>query len=185
MTNPQPETTPANGSRESIIFGICDHLYDQGNCVTNVVLAPAKADGTPNWENASPVNLEALPADEWPEDPITERRAAVIIDHVAGCSKESSFLYFFDDNDQLRLSQIAGRTEDRTITENIVARDMDLPLAERPASPMMPELADIAERFEKKHEQENPERYGKPPAAANDNHPLERYLAASAGRSLF
>lgn len=181
MNSPQPKLTPANGSRESIIFGICDHLYDQGNCVTNVVLAPAKADGTPNWENASPANLEDLPADEWPDDPITERRAAVIIDHVAGCSEQSSFLYYFDSTERLHLTQIAGPDADKVIAENIVARDMDLPLAERPASPMMPELADIAERFEKKHEQENPERYGKPPAAANDNHPLERYLAAFSG----
>ena len=181
MNSALPKETPADDSREALIFGICDHLCDHGNCVTNVVLAPAKADGTPDWVNASPVNLEALPADEWPEDPVTERRAAVIIDHVAGCSKDSSFLYFFDDSDQLHLSQIAGRTEDRAIIENIVARDLDLPLAERPASPMMPELAELAERFEKKHEQENPERYGQPPAAANDNHPLERYLAAFGG----
>ena len=158
MNSALPKETPADDSREALIFGICDHLCDHGNCVTNVVLAPAKADGTPDCVNASPVNLEALPADEWPEDPVTERRAAVIIDHVAGCSKDSSFLYFFDDSDQLHLSQIAGRTEDRAIIENIVARDLDLPLAERPASPMMPELAELAERFEKKHEQENPER---------------------------
>lgn len=181
MTNPQPKTTPATDSRESIIFGIYDHLLNHGHCVPNVVLAPAKVDGTPDWENAGPANLEDLPADEWPNDPITERRAAVIIDHVAGCSEQSSFLYYFDSTERLHLTQIAGPDADKVIAENIVARDMDLPLAERPASPMMPELADIAERFEKKHEQENPERYGKPPAAANDNHPLERYLAAFSG----
>lgn len=46
------------------------------------------------------------------------------------------------------------------------------PLVERTLqSPMMPELAALAEEFEKRHEQDNPERYGKPPAAANDNLP--------------
>lgn len=181
MNSTQPKETPANDSFVARIFGIHDDLYDHGNCVTNVVLAPAKADGSPDWENASPANLQALPADEWPEDPVVERRAAVIIDHVAGCSKESSFLYFFDESDRLHLAQIAGPKADRVIAENIVARDMSLPLSEDSPSPMMPELADLAERFEKRHEQENPERYGQPPAAANDNHPLERYLAAFSG----
>jgi hypothetical protein len=193
MQNPQPKETPADDSREALIFGICDRLYDHGHCVSNVVLAPAKSDGSPDWDAANPTNLEDLPNDEWPDDPVVEKRAAVLIDQVDGCSEDASFLYIID-GDEPKLLKIAGPDSDYVIADHIVARDIGAD--PRPRQPsrlveasekliadlaMMPELADLADKFEKKHRLEHPERYGQPPAAANDNHPLARYLAAFRG----
>ncbi len=175
----QPKQTPADDSRAALVFGICDRLFDHGHCVSDVVLVPADADGRPDYSRADPANVEALPADEWPANDLDADRTAVIVDHVDGCSKDSSFLIYLTDN-QPQVLQIHGPAEDRVIGESIIGRDIGARPVQPPpskladsfaklvddirapaveVSPMMPALAAIADKFERRHE------------AANDNEP--------------
>lgn len=168
ISSTQPKATPADDSREALIFGICDRLYDHGHCTTNVVLAPAKEDGTPDWERAAPASLEPLEADEWPVDPIVAQRAAVLIDHIDGCDKATSLLVFLHDDGHPTWQQIAGPDDDADIASRIIGRDIG---AKPPATPPS-SLKEASEKLLAEI---------KPPVAANDNHPLERYLAAFRG----
>lgn len=160
MQNPQPKLTPADDSREALIFGICDRLFDHGHCVTNVVLAPARPDGTPDWEHASPAVLEPLEADEWPADPIVAQRAAVIVDHIDGCDKTTSMLVFLREDGNPSVEQIAGPDHDADIAMRIIGRDIG---AKPPAIPPSP-LKEASEKL--LADLQKPA-----PVAANDNKP--------------
>ena len=170
---------PADITRADLIFGVCDRLFDHGHCVSDVVLVPADADGRPDYERADPANVEALPADEWPANDMDADRAAVIVSHVDGCSEDASFLVYLVDN-QPQILKIHGPDDDRVIGESIIARDIGARPVQPPpsklaesfaklvddvrqpsaeVSPMMPALAAIADKFERRHE------------AANDNDP--------------
>lgn len=159
MAATQPKSTPADDSREALIFGICGRLLDHGHCVTNVVLAPAKEDGTPDWEGASPASLELLEADEWPADPVVAQRAAVLVDHIDGCDKTTSMLVFLREDGNPSVEQIAGPDHDADIAMRIIGRDIGAKPPVTPPSSLKEAseklLADIY----------------KPPAATNDNEP--------------
>lgn len=159
MTAAQPKLTPAIDSRQSLVFGIYDRLYDHGHCVADVVLAPAKADGEPDWENAGPANVSRLPADEWPEDAIAEKRACIIVDHVDGCGPETCLLLWLDDADEPNMARIAGPEPDGDIAMRIIGRDIGATPPERTISPLSESLLKLAESF------------SPPPAPANDNKP--------------
>ena len=156
-----PRETPASDSRETLIFGIYDRLFDHGNCVSDVVLVPADESGEPDWENAGPANVSSLPADEWPQDEQAALRAAVIVDHISGCSEESSFIVAVQDDNPL-IIQIAGPEADRDIAHAIIARDIGAVPVVRPPSKFAESLAKIREELSAPKA---------PPIAANDNVP--------------
>ena len=110
--------------RESLTFGMYDRLYDHGNCLPHVVLAPVKKDGSPDWAKAHPTNLESLPGDIWPDDAQTAARVAVLVDDVEGCSSESSFLLWIDQNLKPVAHQIAGPADDKDVADAIIVRDI-------------------------------------------------------------
>jgi len=160
MTASQPKTTPDRNSTESLIYGIYDRLVDHGRAIVNIVLAPADADGKPDWENAYPVNLESLPADEWPEDPIQAARAAVLVDDLDGCDPATSMLVFLREDGSPSIQQIAGPDADADIAMRMIGRDIGARPPERPPTPLAESLAKLtAELFPPK------------PVAANDNAP--------------
>jgi len=134
--------TPASDSLQAKIFGICDRLYDHGNCVTDVILVPALEDGSPDWERADPSNVESLPADEWPEDERAAQRAAVIVDHIGGCSEASSFLVTLQ-NDQPLIIQIAGPEDDRDVAHAVIGRDIGAAPVVRPPSKLAQSMAKL------------------------------------------
>lgn len=153
----QPKETPASDSREALIFGIYDRLVDHGRASVNVVLAPADAEGKPDWDNASPLNLESLPADLWPEDASQADRAAVLVDEIDGCDTTTSMLVFLTGDNQPSMVQIAGPETDGDIAMRIIGRDIGAKPPERKPSPLAESLAKLtADMFPTK-------------AAANDN----------------
>ncbi|MBY3220743.1 AAA family ATPase [Rhizobium laguerreae] len=162
-----PRKTPASDSREALIFGICDRLLDHGHCSADVVLAPADADGEPDWDNTGPANVSSLPGDEWPDE-LAARRAAVIVDNIDGCSEESSFIVAVQ-NDNPLIIQIAGPEADRDIAHAIIARDIG-------ASPVVRPPSKFAESFAKLGE----ELFRPQPVAANDNNPAPAAKTAGA-----
>lgn len=159
-TAPQPEVTPAPDSRESLIFGICDRLYDHNHCVADVVLAPAKADGEPDWDNTGPANVERLPADEWPADEKAALRASVVVDHIDGCDEATSMLLFLREDGQPSMVQIAGPEADGDIAMRIIGRDIGAKPPEREPTPLHESMEKLrAELFSPKPA----------PIAANNN----------------
>lgn len=146
-----------------LTFGIYDRLYDHGHCTADVVLAPATADGEPDWERADPANVEALPADEWPEDEQQAKRACVIVSNVDGCDPESTFIVRLDPETRgPEFVQVHGPEADRPIAENIIARDIGAEPAVPPKTKLMESLDALAAKFERETE----ERHAK---AANQN----------------
>lgn len=161
VTTAQPKDTPSTDSRESLVLGIYDRLYDHGHCAVDVVLAPAKDDGAPDWERADPATVEALPHDIFPAD--AADRACVIVSNVDGCDPDATFLVRFVD-DKPDLIQIHGPEIDRPIAEQIIARDIGAePPPPPPKSRLQESLARLAEKFEREAEQRH--------QAANDNNP--------------
>lgn len=159
---PQPKETSADDSRQALVFGIYDRLLGHEHCSPDVVLAPAKADGEPDWDNAGPANLEALPADEWPEDPQQAKRAAVIVDHLDGCAADTSMLVFLREDGEPSMIQIAGSDLDGDIAMRIIGRDIGAKPPQRKPSPLAESLAKLsADLFPPKSA----------PVAANDNVP--------------
>ncbi len=150
----------AHDSRESLVLGIYDRLYDHGHCAVDVVLAPAKDDGAPDWERADPATVEALPHDIFPED--AADRACVIVSNIDGCDPRATFLVRFVD-DKPDLIQIHGPEADRPIAEQIVARDIGAEPPVSVGSKLQESLAKLAEKFERETEQRH--------QAANDNNP--------------
>ena len=160
VTTAQPKDTPTTDGRESLVLGIYDRLYDHGHCAVDVVLAPAKDDGAPDWERADPATVEALPHDLFPDD--AADRACVIVSNVDGCDPDATFLVRFVD-DKPDLIQIHGPEIDRPIAEQIIARDIGAVPPVSVASKLQESLAKLAEKFERETEQRH--------QAANDNNP--------------
>lgn len=160
MTTAQPNSTPTLDSRESLVLGIYDRLYDHDHCAVDVVLAPAKDDGTPDWDRADPATVESLPHDIFPED--AADRACVIVSNIDGCNPDATFLVRFVD-DKPDLIQIHGPEADRPIAEQIIARDIGAEPPVSVASKLQESLAKLAEKFERETEQRH--------QAANDNNP--------------
>ncbi|MBY3175642.1 AAA family ATPase [Rhizobium leguminosarum] len=156
--------TPATDSREALIFGICDRLLDNENCFADVVLIPADENGEPDYDRADPANVSSLPADEWPQDPQAEKRAAVIVSDISGCHEDSSFLVATIQNDQPQIIQIHGPEADLDIGLAIIARDIGAVPNVRPPSKLAQSLDKLREElFAPKA----------PPVAANDNKPAK------------
>jgi hypothetical protein len=133
-----------------LTFGIYDRLYDHGHCTADVVLAPATADGEPDWERADPANVEALPADEWPEDEQQAKRACVIVSNVDGCDPESTFIVRLDPETRgPEFVQVHGPEADRPIAENIIARDIGAEPAVPPKTKLMESLDALSVKFER------------------------------------
>lgn len=152
---PAPRATNAGG-REKLVFATYDRLLGHGHATVNVVLAPALPDGSPDFGHADPTNLEALPADEWPEDPQDAKRVSILVDQIDGCSPETSMMLFFTDFGDPVLEQIAGPEADGDIAMRIIGRDIGARPPECAPTPLSESMAKLrAEIF--------------PPVAANDN----------------
>jgi hypothetical protein len=141
-----------------LTFGIYDRLIDHRHCFADVVLAPAGEDGEPDWAKADPANVQALPADEWPEDEPSARAACVLVSDVAGCDPDATFLIRLADG-KPELIQIHGPESDRPIAEQIIARDMGAEPPKREPSGLQKSMALLQARLSSR------------PAAANDNTP--------------
>ena len=121
----QPKPTPSIDSRESLIFGIYDRLGDHGHCTADVVIAPAKKDGQPDWENTGPANVAALPGDQWPDDVHEANRACVIVSDIDGCDPDSTFIVIVHPETGVPgMFQIHGPEIDRDVADSIVGRDL-------------------------------------------------------------
>jgi hypothetical protein len=147
--------TDGNEIRD-LTFGIYDRLTDHRHCVADVVIARAGEDGLPAWDKADPANVEALPADEWPDDEQTARRACVLVCNVDGCDPDTTFLVRVDDG-KPDLIQIHGPESDRPVAEQIIARDIGAEPVIRPKSDLQKSAALLRARL------------FSPLAAANDN----------------
>ena len=161
---PQPKTTPDTESRESLVFGVYDRLLDHGHCSPDVAMAPALPDGSPNFGQADPANIEALPDSDWPDNPQDEKRVIIVCDHIDGCAPETSMMLFFSDFGQPFMEQIAGPDADGDIAMRIIGRDIGARPPERASTPLMESMAKLtAELFPPK------------PVAANDNVPKKLF----------
>lgn len=161
MTASQPSSTetPPCDSLESIIFGIYDQLEKHDNCTVDVVLAPATAEGEPDWDKASPATVESLPDDVWPDDDLAAKRVCVIISNVAGCDPDSTFIVRLDPETRApEFVHIHGTGDDRIVAEAIVARDIGAAAPPPPKSKMMESLAKLAEKFERETEERHRQR---------------------------
>lgn len=119
----QPKPIPAR-ERESFIWGMADRLLDHHHAEINVVLAPAKADGSPDWGRAAPETLENLPYGEWPDDDATAARAAVLVDQIDGCHPDTAAILWLSDDGTPHAGRIAGPIEDGAVAEAMIARDI-------------------------------------------------------------
>lgn len=137
--------TEVNDTRD-LTFGIYDSLTDQGHCLADVVLAPAREDGEPDWAKADPASVEKLPAHEWPEDEQTARRACVIVSDVDGCDRDATFIVRLEDG-KPELTQVHGPESDRPIAESIIARDIGAEPVIRPKSALMEGMDRLAEKL--------------------------------------
>ncbi|WP_165422069.1 AAA family ATPase [Rhizobium ruizarguesonis] len=156
-----PRENPASDSREAMIFGIYDRLYDHGHCSVDVVLAPADADGEPDWENTGPANVSSLPHDLWPDDLTEAKRACVIVSNIDGCDPDSTFIVTIHDETGIPgMFQIHGPEIDRVVADSIIGRD----LGNRPPPKEPTELQKSMARL-------RAELFSPQPAAANDNKP--------------
>ncbi|MEH3090765.1 MAG: AAA family ATPase [Agrobacterium cavarae] len=155
----QPKDTPSIDSRESLIFGIYDRLGEHGHCTADVVIAPAKENGEPDWENTGPANLSALLGDQWPEDVAEANRACVIVSDIDGCDPDSTFIVIVHPETGVPgMFQIHGPDIDRDVADSIVGRD----LGNRPPKKEQTRLQAAAEKLMDDL---------KTPVAANDNKP--------------
>ncbi|MGO4564800.1 AAA family ATPase [Rhizobium sp. 2YAF20] len=144
---------------ESRIFGIYDRLWEHGHCSADVVLAPAKPDGEPDWENADPANVSSLPHDLWPDDSNDEKRACVIVSNIDGCDPESSFIVTLHHETGIPgMFQIHGPSIDRDVADSIVGRDLGNRPPPKPPSALAASMEKLTESLRK-------------PVAANDNTP--------------
>ncbi|QKK15610.1 AAA family ATPase [Rhizobium indicum] len=155
--------TPASDSREAMIFGIYDRLYDHGHCSVDVVLAPANATGEPDWENTGPANVSSLPADEWPEYEQAEKRACVIVSNIDGCDPDSTFIVTLHHETGIPgMFQIHGPEIDRVVADSIIGRDLGNRPPPKEPTELQKSMAKLREElFAPKA----------PPVAANDNRP--------------
>jgi len=154
--------TPSIDSRESLIFGIYDRLTDRDNCVADVVLVPADENGEPDLDRADPANVESLPADEWPQDEQSAKRACVIVSNIAGCHEDSTFLVLIKEDGEPVILHIHGPESDCDIAHAIIGRDIGAAPVVRPPSKLAESMTKLREElFSPKPE----------PVAANDNAP--------------
>jgi hypothetical protein len=154
----QPKEASSTDIRD-LTFGIYDRLYDHDHCTADVVLVPAKADGTPDWKRADPANVESLPADDWPDNPADAARACVIVSNIDGCQSDSTFIVRMNGTAP-ELIQVHGPDADRDIAFAIIARDIGAEPPVSVASKLQESLAKLAEKFERETEARH---------AANDN----------------
>ncbi|MGP2492295.1 AAA family ATPase [Mesorhizobium sp. PUT5] len=146
---PQPQFSP--DETRDLIFGICDRLCDHGHCTTDVVLAPSADDGEPDWERTSPANVEALPADEWPDDEQAARRACVIVSNVDGCDPETTLIVRLDPSPHVQ--HVHGPEADRIVAEQIILRDIEAEPSIPPKTDLMKSLDALADKFERETEE--------------------------------
>lgn len=129
-----------------ITFGIYDVLTDHHHCFADVVLAPARDDGEPDWEKVDPANVEKLPADEWPDDEQAARRACVIVSNVDGCDPDATFIVRLNDGTP-ELIHIHGPDSDRPVAEQIIARDIGAEPPKREPSKLQKSMAALRARL--------------------------------------
>lgn len=135
-----------------LTFGIYDTLTGHHHCFADVVLAPACEDGGPDWTKADPANVQPLPADEWPEDEQSARRACVIVSNVDGCDPDATFIVRLDDG-KPELIQIHGPESDRPVAEQIIARDIGAEPIIRPKSALLESMDSLTEKLSRKDDQ--------------------------------
>ncbi|MBB4113462.1 RecA-family ATPase [Rhizobium sp. BK226] len=168
-----PRETPASDSREAMIFGIYDRLYDHGHCSVDVVLAPANATGEPDWENTGPANVSSLPADEWPKYEQAEKRACVIVSNIDGCDPDSTFIVTLHDETGIPgMFQIHGPEIDRVVADSIIGRDLGNRPPPREPTEIQKSMAKLTADL-----------FAPPaaavPVAANDNKPAPQQVPAA------
>lgn len=161
QTATQPEETFSPASLESRVLGIYDRLLDHGHCSADVVLAPADADGEPDWENTGPANVSSLPDDLWPDDLSDAKRACVIVSNIDGCDPASTFIVQLHHETGIPgMFQIHGPDIDRVVADSIIGRD----LGNRPPPKEPTELQKAMKKLTAE--------LSRPlPVAANDNKP--------------
>lgn len=132
MTSTQPKPTIADAFKQadvnalaSVYYGICDRINDHGHALANLVVAPADAEGTPDWEHAHPTNLEPPSSDSDPADIAEVKRWAILVDDISGCDDETSMLIWLDAaTGQPNMAQIEGPAPDGDIAMRILGRDI-------------------------------------------------------------
>ncbi|WP_234836932.1 AAA family ATPase [Sinorhizobium meliloti] len=147
----------------SVYYGIYDRLTDWGHSTANVVVAPAKEDGQPDWDRAGPTNLEKPSSDSGPADMAEVRRWAILADEIDGCDSATSLLLWLDpETGNPSMVQIAGPEADGDIAMRIIGRDIGAapPPKEYKPGPLAASLLKLAEKMS-------------PPPAANDNNPAK------------
>lgn len=153
----------------SVYYGIYDRLTDWGHATANVVVAPAKEDGQPDWDRAGPTNLEKPSSDSGPADMAEASRWAILVDEIDGCDSTTSLLLWLDpETGNPNMGQIAGPEADGDIAMRIIGRDIGAapPPKEYKPGPLAASLLKLAEKMS-------------PPPAANDNEPqIDKRLIA-------
>lgn len=151
----------------SIYYGLTDRIFDWKHAVSNVVVAPAKEDGSPDWDRADPTNLEQPSSDSGPVDMAEVRRWAILVDQIDACDPETSILLWIDpETSACDMQQIAGPDKDGDIARRIIGRDVG---ARPPAGEYKPgPLTESLLKLEEKASQPAPRK------PANDNKPAVR-----------
>lgn len=148
----------------AIYYGLTDRIFDWKHAVSNVVVAPAREDGSPDWDRADPTNLEQPSSDSGPVDMSEVRRWAILVDQIDACDPETSVLLWIDpETSACDMQQIAGPDKDGDIARRIIGRDIG---ARPPAGDYKP--GPLAESLLKLEEKVSP------PKPANDNKPAVR-----------
>lgn len=142
----------------SIYYGIYDRITDWGNATANIVVVPAAKDGGPDWEHATPLNLEKPSSDSGPADMAEASRWATLVDEIDCCDAKTSMLLWLNPADgQPNMAQIAGPEVDAEIAMRIIGRDIGAasPAKEYKPGALAESLANLATKSA--------------PVAANDN----------------
>ncbi|MBB4571734.1 AAA family ATPase [Rhizobium leucaenae] len=146
----------------AIYYGVLDRIIDHQHASADIVVAPAKEDGQPDWDQASPLNLEKPSSDSGPADMAEARRWAILIDDIDACDGGTSLLLNIDPaSGEPIIEQIAGPNTDRDIAIRVLCRDIAAKPTRKPF-----ELGKLAQGILDAWEASKA-----PPPAANDNEP--------------
>lgn len=150
-----------------VYYGLYDRIYDWGHAYSNIVWAPVKEDGSTDWANAHPVNLQKPDHDSGPGDMAEARRMALLIDDIDACDLSTSLLLWFNpETGQPMLAQVSGPETDGDIAKRIIGRDIgaEPPPDERQPSDLGKSLAGLTAKLFAPKPEPKPA-----PVAANDN----------------
>ena len=144
-------------------YHTCDRLTEWGHSLVHLVVAPADAEGLPDWERADPTTLVNPSSDSDPADIDEVRRWCLLVEEIEACDTGTLMLVWLDETGTPQFRQIDGPASDGEIAARIIARDMATAPPPIVHDAMSEKLAALASRFEARHDA--------PPIAANDNEP--------------